>query len=113
MKHVFLTSLILVSASLHAQNTKKTIKDKQKNLLTECYVLKSNTDIKEGPYTEKALQSGVVMCEGFYKNNMKDSVWTYYGHRYDPVIQQSVKFIDSKGSYKNDNKVGIWDFYSS
>jgi mRNA-degrading endonuclease RelE of RelBE toxin-antitoxin system len=67
-----------MSQSLIAQKTKKI-----KNILTNpdrievFHVLKSDKNIKHGKYklTDKEYR---IICEGFYKNNLKDSIWTDY-----------------------------------
>ena len=66
-------------------------------------VLKSDKTILHGSY-KLFSGNGVLVREGFYKNGLKDSVWTeyYYGNK-----------IMSKGVYSNHRKVGLWKFFES
>ena len=43
-------------------------------------MLKSNRDIKEGKYSSYRSLQHSLLSEGFYKNNLKDSLWLYYNY---------------------------------
>ena len=70
-----------------------------KFFLEQYYVLAAKPEVKFGLY-QKYLQRSLVLVEqGYYKNNNRDSVWT----RYD----SNGKVIES-GSYANGIKNGHW-----
>jgi TonB family protein len=66
------------------------------------YVTKSDKSIKHGNY-QKLGNKDVVLINGFYKNGLKDSIWTEY--------QWNGKNKKSIGAYSADKKVGVWEFY--
>lgn len=66
-------------------------------------VLASNKKIKQGLYQRYILPSNVLVEEGYYKNNLQDSLWTLY-HRYGKRI--------ATGNYSNGIRTGIWNFYN-
>lgn len=64
-------------------------------------VLKAEPNIKHGHYLRKNY-SGAVVESGFYKNNLKDSIW----------VSRDVNLMpESEGMYKNEKRVGEWKFY--
>ncbi|MDD4993762.1 MAG: hypothetical protein PHR83_16190 [Paludibacter sp.] len=66
-------------------------------------VLASNKKIKHGYYDRYISSTNVLIIEGYYKNNQKDSLWSYY-HRLGKLI--------AEGRYKEAKRVGIWNFYN-
>lgn len=77
MKLTFAPLLILIFIDIQSisQETKKVVerpRDKFSNMEVKYYVLKSNRDIKHGPYMFS--NNGKLFTSGFYKNGKKDSV---------------------------------------
>jgi hypothetical protein len=103
MKLPLLLITVLVPAALFAQTTRRTNEDPDGREVF--YVLKSNKTIKEGPYSQYTHYRNRLTREGFYKNNLKDSLLTYYS--FAPQNK-----LSSSGNYKADRRVGIWSFYS-
>lgn len=58
-------------------------------------------EIKDGSY--RRYLNKVLIEAGYYKSGRKDSLWTYYTVRKEPV---------ATGNYSNDQRVGYWTFYS-
>jgi protein TonB len=103
MKIISLFILSLLVLNSQAQDTKKvTKKHKAPTYIEEYYVLKSDKSIRHGEY-KKIDYSGKVVALGFYKNNEKDSVWTY--------SFWTTNIVSSEGNYKQGKKTGIWFEY--
>lgn len=103
MKLISLITLSLLVFNSQAQETKKiTKKHKAPTYTEEYYVLKSDKSIRNGEYT-KTDYSGKVVAHGYYKDNEKDSSWSY--------SFWNTNIISSEGKYKNDKKSGIWIEY--
>jgi TonB family protein len=103
MKLPLLLITVLIPAALFAQTTRRTNEDL--NTKEVFYVLKSDKNIKEGTYFRYTNFGNKLVCEGFYKNNLKDSLWKYYSFRVENKLSAS-------GSYKSDKRVGLWNFYT-
>lgn len=100
MKILLTFIAISISATLFAQTKRKT-KDTA-NLKTVFYVLKSDQNIKDGPYKEYDVNfNDRLICEGFYKQNQRDSLWTCFGFGGSDRVAET-------GYYKNGRKYGIW-----
>ena len=102
MKSFTFIIALLTSSKLFAQTVEVTTEDKSSNSKEDYFVLKSNQDIKEGSYTKYTFFSNGIICTGFYKNNLKDSLWIDYPHQ---------DFVADSGYYKQGKKVGIWKAY--
>jgi TonB family protein len=102
MKITFLLGSALISTTLFAQTTRQTTEGP--NTKKVFYVLKSDNSIKEGSYAEYSHSGKGLICEGFYKNNLKDSVWKYYA--FDSKLAET-------GYYKNGKKNGAWNTYDN
>lgn len=98
----FLLPALLLPLSVFAQTTRQTLVIANSKKIF--YVLSSDKDIKEGPYAEYNNFGNRLICEGFYKNNQKDSLWKYYSF--------SNKIAET-GFYKDDKKTGLWVVYNS
>lgn len=105
---IYICAFFLISCSrdhYQAEKVKKvnestTVGLSKKNVVY--FVLKSDTSKKHGIYKETI--AGKEHIIGYYKNGVKDSVWTEY-----------YKFsnnVNSRGSYFKNNKVGEWKFYN-
>lgn len=93
---------IIISGSLFAQTTQRTIENQ--NTKEIFYVSMAHKAIKEGSYTLYTLYGNRMICDGFYKKNLKDSLWRYFS--------PSMK-LAGMGYYKNGEKTGVWDTYSA
>ncbi len=98
----YLLLLIIISPTcLKAQETKKVI-SKGRNYIEVYTVLSANEKIKHGSYRLKT-RKGVLLVEGYYKNDVQDSCWVKYYSKDKPA---------EKGSYHNGAPTGIWEFYN-
>ncbi|HVW16507.1 MAG TPA: TonB family protein [Mucilaginibacter sp.] len=104
MKRLPILILVLISATVFAQTVKRVDKFDKANVRIEYYVLKSDKSIKQGPYAEYSRLGTTPYCEGFYKNNQKDSIWKYYGFN---------NKLCTTGSYKDGKRIGLWNSYDS
>ena len=95
---------IIISGHLFAQTKKVTNEDKSLGIKEKYYVLKSDKSIKEGAYAAYAIFGEQLVCEGFYKNNLKDSIWYYYNFQ---------GRLAEAGKYENGEKAGVWNAYDS
>lgn len=96
MKILTLIILIIFPLSLFGQLTKK-VTNKTKNRREVYFVLESDKKIRHGPYHMFGCGEQVYV-KGYYKNGLKDSLWTEYG---------------SHGKYTEGERVGIWEFHFS
>ena len=103
MKLPLLLIIILLPAALFAQTTRRTNEDP--NGREVFYALKSDKNIKEGGYSRYTHYGNKLVCEGFYKSNLKDSLWKYYSFTVE-------NRLSSIGNYKNDHRIGVWNFYT-
>lgn len=95
--------LTILPTVLFGQETKKVTKEHENPWFKEVYyVLKSDKSIRHGNY-QKLGYKDAVLINGFYKNGLKDSIWTEY--------QWGEKNKKSIGTYSADKKVGVWEFY--
>jgi periplasmic protein TonB len=95
--------LAILPIFLLGQETKKVTQEYKNSPFKEVYyVLKSEKSIRQGNY-QKLGYKGAVIVNGFYKNGLKDSVWTEY--RWDG----KTKAVE--GNYSKDSRTGIWTFY--
>jgi len=78
MKTILLCVGLLTAIGVSAQTTRKIVDNKELNTREKYYVLKTDKQIKQGLYQQSNLFSTRLTCEGYYKNNLKDSLWTFY-----------------------------------
>jgi TonB family protein len=97
-----LIAIITISGNVFGQTTRKI--SETPNIKEVYNVLESNESIKEGPYQQYSHFGNKLLCEGFYKNNQRDSLWKFYLY---------FNHLSEKGAYKDGKKVGIWDVYGS
>ena len=95
---------IIISGDLYAQTTRVTNEDKSLGIKEKYSVLKSDKQIKEGKYAVYTIFNDQLICEGSYKNNLKDSIWNYYNYQHR---------LAEFGRYENGEKVGVWNAYDS
>jgi TonB family protein len=94
MKIALSLSAILISGNLFSQTVKITNDVREKGIKEKFYVLKSDNNIKEGPYASYSRYRGQLLCEGFYKNNIRDGIWI--GYNYDGQQQVKYDYIHKK-----------------
>jgi periplasmic protein TonB len=101
-----LTAVVAVVTVMHtaAQETvERTVDDFSRPGTKEIFtVLKSKKRIKQGPYRRINAQ-GKVLASGFFKENIKDSIWEEYNWNGTRLL--------SRGQYVNDKKTGVWEYY--
>lgn len=105
MTKALLFLLTVLPTFLFGQETQMVTTDLENNWYKEVYyVLKSDKSIRQGSY-QKLDKKDAVYIKGFYKNGLKDSIWTefYFGWKYKK----------SAGKYSADKRVGVWEFYDS
>ncbi len=102
-----LSSIILfLPLTIFAQETKKIIFSpdfRAKDTKEIFYVLKSDTFYKQGLY-QKITNKNVVIINGYYINDQKDSLWTEFN------FEGKIKL--SEGNYHKNKKVNVWEFYN-
>lgn len=95
----------LVTLSGFSQELKKiSKKDRKSSVVEEYYVIKKDRDVKQGEY-KKMYEDGRVIETGFYKKNLKDSLWIFYA-------KNGVDTLNS-GFYNNGRQVGPWKIFNS
>jgi len=101
MKTFFTIIIILFTSAASAQNLKKkTVNNDETGIVEKFTVLRENEEIKQGKYELYRIHDPLILlCTGFYKNNLKDSLWTYYARNGSAI---------ASGSYKDGLKIGIW-----
>lgn len=108
MKYTLIILSLFTTTILFGQKTKKiknTVKEQFREYNEVYYVLKSDKKTKHGLYFKKDKQNNEVIERGYFKNGLKDSVWSYY---YPFSKKQTLK---SQGNFKNNTKSGEWNFY--
>lgn len=126
-------ALLLGSLSINAQDLKKVkTKSKSKGYKEIYFVLKSDKTVKHGAYTQTDL-NGNILKTGFYKNNVKDSLWNiyipgtnlvksqgYYKDGYKDINWVNFGFdhnniyrLISFGNYDKGEKTGVWEYKNS
>jgi TonB family protein len=78
-KYLLLLIIILSFNNISSQETKKIHKNLIAGLREAYYVLKSDKNIKHGPYS-LILLGDTVRC-GYYTNNIKSGIWKYYTYK--------------------------------
>jgi antitoxin component YwqK of YwqJK toxin-antitoxin module len=106
MKKLLLLITIFNFSICLSQELKK-MKGKGTEGWEKYYVLKSDNTIRHGKFEINSYTPPFnKLTTGFYKNGVKDSLWTekynLKGHN-----------IRSQGYYKNDKKIGIWIYNDS
>jgi protein TonB len=95
--------LIILPIFSFGQETIKVTTGNKKSYFSEVYyVLKSDNSIRHGNYQLFANKDKLV-TNGFYKNGLKDSLWTEY--------ENDGKTLKTKGNYLDDKKIGVWEYY--
>ena len=104
MKNISILLFIILPLIASAQETKKVTEKHTKPDYTEKFhVLRSDGTTKHGQYTKT--YSGLPEETGYYKNGLKDSLWT--------LTDLSDDHIMATGNYTNGAKTGIWTYYKT
>jgi TonB family protein len=105
MTKTLLLLLTIFPIVLFGQETNMVIKKHENPWFKEVYyVLKSDKSVRHGNYQKLGYKDAIVI-NGFYKNGLKDSIWTEYQWRGKTKV--------SMGTYSANQKVGVWEFYDS
>jgi periplasmic protein TonB len=122
---------LLVPLILLGQETKKIVNKPNANssLKEIYYVFKHDNTIRHGNYQQK-VDKNTILKNGYYKNGLKDSLWTEYnwngkiivsiGH-YKKGLKDSLwieyssngKFIKSKGMFLEGKEIGVWEYFNN
>ncbi|MBS1501550.1 MAG: energy transducer TonB [Bacteroidetes bacterium] len=112
MKPILLLTTILFSGSVFAQTTKVTQDKDDRHIKEVFYVLKSDTSIKDGPYAAYSRYGSKLLCEGFYKNNNRDSIWSSYNYngklqvRYDYTHKKLLAY-EAPENFKENSQYNV------
>lgn len=105
MKNTITSLLVLCTFVSFAQDLKE-INESVRFGNAKYHVLKSDEQIKHGPYTIKSYSGNTDLVSGTYNQGKKTGDWTERYYRQG----QNLK---SLGTYDNDIKVGKWTFYNT
>ncbi|WP_165852060.1 energy transducer TonB [Mucilaginibacter terrenus] len=100
MKSVTSIILLFISPIVFAQTKRVTRETPQGTV--KYFVLKSDKKIKTGSYEIYAENGPSVTVRGFYKDDLKDSLWQFFAQQ---------KLV-AEEHYKNGNKCDIWTGYN-
>lgn len=102
MKKLTLLIIVLLTMQGYGQTSKSKRRNKiSKNEYETYWVIYNKRDVKIGEY--KYYKDKVLRTRGYYDNNIKDSIWTYYSFNGKKI---------KSGRYKNDQKHGVWEEYT-
>nr|WP_294942265.1 hypothetical protein [uncultured Mucilaginibacter sp.] len=102
MKPKLLTLFCFLSVVASAQTKQIVKEDRENSRVEKHYVLTDDEKIKEGEYKAYGLFQDNLLRDGFYKGNLKDSLWHVYSYGNKVLLE---------GNYKADKRVGIWTAY--
>ena len=105
MCKIILLIVVLFPAILFGQSTKK-VTDKDKHEVY--YVLKSDKTIRQGSY-KKSGWNGKPLIDGYYKNGMKDSIWTFYDN--SGQVNQKYDYIKKEFIFEKADTAGSNDLW--
>ena len=94
---------LILTRSCFAQETITITKDSA-NFHTAYQVLKDKPEIKQGSYQVTRFFDYQPVTSGFYKNNLKDSLWQEFDSKAN---------IIAEGRYKDGKKYGEWAYYDN
>ncbi|GAB3830543.1 energy transducer TonB [Hymenobacter jeollabukensis] len=101
-KIIGLLALLGIATTGYGQQTRKVTK-RQTGYREQYSVLTADPKIKHGPYASYLSMSGRLAESGYYRNGVRDSVWTEYFW--------DGKHVLARGRYRNDQKVGVWEAF--
>jgi hypothetical protein len=112
----------------YAQELKMLEDRGESNILIQYHVLASNPKIRQGLYQKFLTLSLKLVEEGNYKDDQKDSLWTYYNILGDTTERGSYLYgikngywktwlypnakpvVIREGTYKEGKRIGVWTF---
>ncbi|WP_372775962.1 energy transducer TonB [Mangrovibacterium sp.] len=93
MKYCLLFTIALTYfCNCNSQDLKKRSNYSHPNLKETYFVLKSNKDVKHGPYTLVLFNDTIQ--SGYFRNNEKSGVWKYYRH--DQTVEYAFDYDSNK-----------------
>lgn len=103
--YYLLIILLLTSGNtLFAQpaltTVEKVISKRNPRIVERYQVLTKEPELRQGTFVRTVKNQ--IVAEGFYKNNLRDSIWNGYVEG-KPVFE---------GHYKQDERAGVWSFYN-
>ncbi|QKJ32527.1 energy transducer TonB [Mucilaginibacter mali] len=103
-KLLILSIVIFISQALRAQKlVYMGIDHMSKGVKEAFYVLRDDPHVKQGEYKLLRQRNYIPIYKGFYKNNLKDSLWREYDIREQLIAE---------GYYKAGAKTGVWKYYT-
>lgn len=96
---LILTAIVFTNNSFAQKLKTVKVENNGNSSFEEYQVLSSDPSVKHGWY--KKYKYKELEVSGYYKNGLKDSIWTEY----------SGKQIINQGNYSEDKKNGLWTFY--
>lgn len=111
MKPTLSLIAFVITGSPFAQTKQVTTTDDALNLKEKYSVLKSDPNVKQGPYVLYSLRGGKLLCKSFYKNDQKDSIWTSYDYQRNVEIVYDYgnkRLIDYKKSRCDNSKNDVY-----
>lgn len=105
IKIIFVLAFILSAHIVRAQKlVYMGIEHLSKGVKEAFYVLRDDPHIKHGEYKLLRMKNYVPIYKGYYKNNLKDSLWREFDIKENLVAE---------GYYKAGVKTGVWKYYSN
>lgn len=110
IKGLTLLLTLTITFSARGQETKQVKNQSKDGDLEIFHVLKSDKNIKQGPYekyfkySNPMTQGNLLTERGQYDNNKRTGTWTFYWGENN---------MTSKGSYANDLRTGNWEYYKN
>jgi len=106
IKYLVLIFMTIISVQLSAQTDLKEVKKKLPQNKSEVFwVENSNPEIKQGEY--KKFNKDNLIEIGYYKNNLKDSIWITYSLN----MKNGSYYKESQGYYSDGKKNGRFVYF--
>ena len=102
MKSKLLALALIATIKVNAQTKQVEYHNIDADMIETFTVSNVDTNSREGAFKQVPRLGSATLTEGYYHNNLKDSVWKYY-YREDLVAE---------GHYKTGKKAGIWTGYT-
>jgi len=120
--------LIFIPARSFSQELKLVEEHPFENVMIQYHVLAAQPKVRQGVYQKFLSASLKLVEEGYYKDGLKDSLWTYFNIVGDTTekgyysygrkngywkkwsFPNGNEILTREGNFKDDNRVGIWIF---